>query len=85
MSKQQAERRRTRLIEEFSSIHPIILHNDSAAADIYQRQLVAFHVGLFHGLVALAKTDEDFAQVEAQLSTIKTLLPYYDRRTAAPA
>ncbi len=85
MSSQQAERRRRELIAEYSSIQPIQTDGLGKSGTVYQRQLVAFHVGLFHGMVSLAKTDEDFRQVEEQLTTIKGLLPYYDTRPAVNA
>lgn len=84
MTPQQVERRKRQLIAEYSAIHAI--HPGSLTTPdptlVYHRQLVAFHVGLFHGLVSLAKTDDDFRQVEEELNTIKGLLPYYDTRPA---
>lgn len=79
MSPQQVETRRQHLIAQYAEIHPIHL-DDTASHGVYQRQLIAFHTGLFHGLVSLAKTEEDFKQVQDQLDTIRGLLPYYDQR-----
>ncbi|OLZ08356.1 hypothetical protein [Sulfobacillus thermosulfidooxidans] len=79
MSPEQIEKMRQHLIAQYAEIRPIHL-NDSLPQGVYQRQLIAFHTGLFHGLVSLAKTEEDFEQVQQQLNIIKSLLPYYDQK-----
>ncbi|HBQ96495.1 MAG: hypothetical protein M1294_14860 [Firmicutes bacterium] len=81
MSPKQIEERKQRLISQYGEIRPIQL-DDNPAEETYQRQLIAFHTGLFHGLVSIAKTEDDFKQVQQQLETIKSLLPYYDHRRA---
>ncbi len=81
MSPRQIEERKQQFIAQYAEIRPIHLE-DSPVDEIYKRQLIAFHTGLFHGLVSIAKTEDDFKQVQQQLDTIKSLLPYYDQRRA---
>jgi hypothetical protein len=79
MSPKQIEERKQHFIAQYAQIRPIQVH-DGHVEEIYKRQLIAFHTGIFHGLVSIAKTEDDFRQVQQQLDTIKNLLPYYDHR-----
>ncbi|CAB1127583.1 protein of unknown function [Candidatus Hydrogenisulfobacillus filiaventi] len=78
-----AERRR--LIARYQALKAARIPLPGDGEDAYRRQLIAFHVGVFQGLLTASRSTEDLKLAEAQLDLLEQLVPYYDQSISGGA